>query len=185
MNKKPQTKKIKIVSKGIVTTSRGRCRTPILTPYVENVNSILSMLTRDKATIVEVLPDKREIELNIYNFSQDNAIRDPITKKVAPAHVADPKVVHAGVPAQETKNDRPLTRKERRELERKARADAAAQEAKVQNETPAVVETPEEPVAPATPEEPAAPVVTPVETPVEIPASVEEASAITDDAIEE
>ena len=177
MNKKPQTKKIKIVSKGIVMTSRGRCRTPILTPYVENVDSILSMLTRDKAKIVEILPDKREVELTIYNFSQDNVIRDPITKEAAPAHVADPKVVHAGIPAaQKPTQDRPLTRKERRELERKARAEAAAKEAKV--EEPEV--TPEQPIVEET-------VVTeePVMVPTQIPTTVEEASGVSTDAIDD
>lgn len=168
MNKKPQTKKIKILSKGIVLTSRGRCRTPILTPYVENVNSILSMLTRDNAKIVEVLPDKREVELTIYNFSQDNAARDPITKEVAPAHVADPKVVHAGVPAQKPTQDRPLTRKERRELERKARAEAAAAQ-KAEMETPVEVTPVEESIE----EEPTM-------VPTEIAPTIEEASDISD-----
>ena len=126
MNKKPQTKKIKIVSKGIVTTSRGRCRTPIVSPYIENVNVILTMMTRDKAKIMEVLPDGKEVELNIYNFSQDNTIKPEVKPTAPAAHVADPAVVNAGTPKEE-KPERPLTRKERRELERKARAEAAAQ----------------------------------------------------------
>lgn len=184
MNKKPQTKKIKILSKGIVLTSRGRCRTPILTPYVENVNSILSMLTRDNAKIVEILPDKREVELTIYNFSQDNAARDPITKEVAPAHVADPKVVHAGVPAQKIAQDRPLTRKERRELERKARAEAAAQ--KVQEEAPVVAPIEPETVVEEVPAiEEHVEVEEPIIVPTEIAPTVEEASGISGDAIDD
>lgn len=143
MSKKPHTKKIKITSKGIVVTSRGRCRTPIGTPYMENVNTIFSMLTRDKAKIMEVLPNGKEVELTIYNFSQDNSIKEEIKPAAPVAHVADPAIVNAGTPKEETKTERPLSRKERRELERKARAEAAVQhkvEEPVIEETVAEVE---------------------------------------------
>lgn len=126
MNNKPQTKKIKITSRGIVTTSRGRCRTPIATPYVENINTIFNMLTRDNAKVVEILPNGKEVELTIYNFSKNNAIVETPVVKAPPVHVGYPAIVNAGVKPEEIKNERPLTRKERRELERKARAEAEA-----------------------------------------------------------
>lgn len=165
MVKKPQTKKIKIVSKGIVTTSRGRCRTPITSPYVENVNVIFSMLTRDNAKINEVLPNGKEVELTIYNFSQDNTV-EPEKVVVPAAHVADPAVVNAGKNPNEVKVDRPLTRKERRELERKARAEAQAQNTQPVEEVTETTETVDE-------------------SPVEEPVKIEESSAIVEDAISE
>ena len=156
MVNKPQTKKIKITSKGFVTTSRGRCRTPITNAYMENTDVILSMLTRDKAKVVEVLPTGGEVELTIYNFSQNNSA--PAAKKEAPVapaqHVADPRVVNAGTqPSAEP--ERQLTRKERRELERRARAEAAGQNAEsvTQSTTETeVTETTEESVAEVTTE---------------------------------
>lgn len=166
MARKPQTKKIKITSKGIVTTSRGRCRTPIAIPYMENTETILSMLTRDKAKIVEVLPTGKEIELTIYNFCQDNTkVEDDTVIKAS--HVADPAVVNAGQPR--TPSDRPLTRKERRELERKARAEAEASAKVEEDKSEETVETE-----------------TPVEESTETtPAPIEESSAIGTDAIDE
>lgn len=167
MARKPQTKKIKIISKGIVTTSRGRCRTPIAIPYMENTETILSMLTRDKAKIVEVLPSGKEIELTIFNFSQDNSkVEEQIDIKAS--HVADPAVVNAGQPR--TPSDRPLTRKERRELERKARAEAELAAAKEVSENTVEIEGKVE-----------------QETPVESTevATIEESSAIAVDAIDE
>lgn len=172
MARKPQTKKIKVISKGIVTTSRGRCRTPIAIPYMENTETILSMLTRDKAKIVEILPTGKEVELTIFNFSQDNSKVEEQTA-IKAAHVADPAVVNAGQP--KTPSDRPLTRKERRELERKARAEAelAAKEVTEDMEKETALEGKVEQEAPVETAEKAE------------PATIEESSAIAVDAIDE
>ena len=73
MSKK--TKLIKVTSRGLVMTSRGICRSP-LGQYKENVENILVMITKNKATVVEVLPDGKEIPLTIQNFDKDNTIID-------------------------------------------------------------------------------------------------------------
>ena len=119
-------KKIKVISRGMVITSRGRVRTPI-GPYLENVKNILAMITRNNATVVEVLPDGKEVTLTIQNFDKDNS--------KAPAE--------ENVPVQEPTNNRQLSRKERKkqEYERKVAEAAnkqpeATQEQK-QEETPA------------------------------------------------
>lgn len=66
------SKMIKITSRGYVTTSRGRAFAPITRPYREDVGVIFSMLTRDRATVVEVLSDKSEITLTLQNFDKVN-----------------------------------------------------------------------------------------------------------------
>ena len=121
-----EKKKIKVTSRGMVITSRGRVRTPI-GPYTENVRNILAMITRNNATVVEVLPDGKEVTLTIQNFDKDNS--------KAPAE--------ENIPAQEPTNNRQLSRKERKkqEYERKVAEAAnkqpeATQEQK-QEETPA------------------------------------------------
>jgi hypothetical protein len=111
---------------------------------MENTEVIFSMLTQDNAKIVEVLPNGKEVELTIYNFAQDNFEIAPKTEsvKVTPVaqHVADPKIVNAGQPPVANPiPERQLTRKERRELERKARAEAAKQN--TEQNTPSPDET--------------------------------------------
>lgn len=134
-----QTKRIKITSRGFVNTSRGRCRTPITTPYRESINVILTMLSRDNATIVEVLDNGDEVILNEFNFNQDNS-KAPIVidNPTAVEHV--PHIVHNDIPTTEKVDEASeetideaaepaarLTRKQRREMERKARQQAATQ----------------------------------------------------------
>ena len=119
-----EKKKIKVTSRGMVITSRGRVRTPI-GPYIENVRNILAMITRNNATVVEVLPDGKEVTLTIQNFDKDNSN--------APAE--------ENIPAQEPTNNRQLSRKERKkqEYERKvaeSKQPETTQEQK-QEETPA------------------------------------------------
>ena len=135
---KNQTKKIKIVSRGFVITSRGRCRTPIMTPYLEKIDNILLMLTRDNAKIVEVLPDNTEIELNIYNFNKDNTVKPVKEEPVIPVHVADP------VTNQVNNNqaEHQLSRKERRALEHKKRMESMQKNNESSDDqTPAVEDT--------------------------------------------
>lgn len=66
------SKMIKVTSRGYVMTSRGRAFAPITRPYREDVGVIFSMLTRDRATVVEVLSDKSEITLTLQNFDKVN-----------------------------------------------------------------------------------------------------------------
>lgn len=66
------SKMIKVTSRGYVMTSRGRAFAPITRPYREDVGVIFSMLTRDRATVVEVLSDKSEIKLTLQNFDKVN-----------------------------------------------------------------------------------------------------------------
>ena len=135
-------KKIKVISRGMVITSRGRVRTPI-GPYLENVKNILAMITRNNATVVEVLPDGKEVTLTIQNFDKDNS-KAPAEKNV-PVQGEEKKEAPAEekTPVQEPTNNRQLSRKERKkqEYERKVAEAAnkqpeATQEQK-QEETPA------------------------------------------------
>ena len=135
-----EKKKIKVTSRGMVITSRGRVRTPI-GPYLENVKNILAMITRNNATVVEVLPDGKEVTLTIQNFDKDNS-KAPAEEKT-PAQGEEKKEAPAEekTQVQEPTNNRQLSRKERKkqEYERKvaeAKQTEAAQEQK-QEETPA------------------------------------------------
>ena len=137
-----EKKKIKVTSRGMVITSRGRVRTPI-GPYIENVRNILAMITRNNATVVEVLPDGKEVTLTIQNFDKDNS-KAPAEENV-PVQGEEKKEAPAEekTPVQEPTNNRQLSRKERKkqEYERKVAEAAnkqpeATQEQK-QEETPA------------------------------------------------
>ena len=137
-----EKKKIKVTSRGMVITSRGRVRTPI-GPYLENVKNILAMITRNNATVVEVLPDGKEVTLTIQNFDKDNS-KAPAEENI-PAQGEEKKEAPAEekTPVQEPTNNRQLSRKERKkqEYERKVAEAAnkqpeATQEQK-QEETPA------------------------------------------------
>ena len=135
-----EKKKIKVTSRGMVITSRGRVRTPI-GPYIENVRNILAMITRNNATVVEILPDGKEVTLTIQNFDKDNS-NAPAEENI-PAQGEEKKEAPAEekTPVQEPTNNRQLSRKERKkqEYERKvaeAKQTEATQEQK-QEETPA------------------------------------------------
>ena len=135
-----EKKKIKVTSRGMVITSRGRVRTPI-GPYLENVKNILAMITRNNATVVEVLPDGKEVTLTIQNFDKDNS-KAPAEENI-PAQGEEKKEAPAEekTPVQEPTNNRQLSRKERKkqEYERKvaeAKQTEATKEQK-QEETPA------------------------------------------------
>ena len=136
-----EKKKIKVTSRGMVITSRGRVRTPI-GPYIENVRNILAMITRNNATVVEVLPDGKEVTLTIQNFDKDNS-KAPAEENI-PAQGGEKKEAPAEekTPVQEPTNNRQLSRKERKkqEYERKVaeanKQPEATQEQK-QEETPA------------------------------------------------
>ena len=136
-----EKKKIKVTSRGMVITSRGRVRTPI-GPYIENVRNILAMITRNNATVVEVLPDGKEVTLTIQNFDKDNS-NAPAEENV-PVQGEEKKEAPAEekTPVQEPTNNRQLSRKERKkqEYERKVaeanKQPEATQEQK-QEETPA------------------------------------------------
>ena len=137
-----EKKKIKVTSRGMVITSRGRVRTQI-GPYLENVKNILAMITRNNATVVEVLPDGKEVTLTIQNFDKDNS-NAPAEENV-PVQGEEKKEAPAEekTPVQEPTNNRQLSRKERKkqEYERKVAEAAnkqpeATQEQK-QEETPA------------------------------------------------
>ena len=142
MTRVKKHKRIKITSRGLVFTSRGRCRTPILRPYVENCDTILQMLTRDNATIVEVLDSGEEIKLTVQNFASDNSSKQVDEVKVEPKKEEVKAVVVEPTPApvvEEVKVEEPV-----------AVVDLATNEEEVVEEpvveTPEVEEATEEPV---------------------------------------
>lgn len=71
---KVSTKMIKVTSRGIVTTSRGKVSGPINFPYRESVDKIWNMLTMENATVYEQLLDRSFIKLDIQNFDENNNI---------------------------------------------------------------------------------------------------------------
>lgn len=64
-------KRIKITSNGPLTT-KGGVRGPVLRPYMESIFNIRNMLVRDRATIIEILKDGSELQLNAENYMLDN-----------------------------------------------------------------------------------------------------------------
>ena len=144
MAKVKKNKRIKITSPGVVFTSRGRCRTPILRPYVENCDIILQMITKNNAKVVEVLDNGVEVPLTILNFASDNStnkVEERVEEPVKPATVAV-EVVNEPVPEVEEPTKH-LTRKERRRLEQQQKAESNKQK---QEEVVPVVEEPQEEV---------------------------------------
>ena len=77
-----KTKMIKVASRGYVTTSRGRALGPITRPYREAVSMIFNMISKERATVIEVV-DGREVELNLQNFDKDNSAM-PVQPVAAP-----------------------------------------------------------------------------------------------------
>lgn len=136
-------KEIKVTSRGMVITSRGKCRTPLLYPIIEDTSVILKMITAQRATVVEVLPDGREITLTPQNFDQDNTNAEEVKsvmskpepvsasaikpkKKVEKTQdevkVGEPKVEEPAkdeTPAEETQQEQPLNTKTMSRKERK------------------------------------------------------------------
>ena len=68
------TKMVRVVSRGFVTTSRGRVIAPIMSPYRESVSRIWSMITVDRADVEEKLPDGTFLKLTPQNFDKDNFV---------------------------------------------------------------------------------------------------------------
>ena len=96
----PTTKMIKVTSRGYVNTSRGKAFAPINRPYRESVDTIFRMLTVDRATIYEVLPNKELLKLTVHNFDKDNT---PMPKAmVVEAPKKEEPVVEKEVPVEET-----------------------------------------------------------------------------------
>lgn len=79
-------KYIKVLSRGYVTTNRGRAFTPITRAFKECTKNIFTMITVDKATVVEVLSDGTEIKLTPQNFDKDNEphVAQPVVQAKAP-----------------------------------------------------------------------------------------------------
>lgn len=145
-------KLIKVVSRGMVNTSRGPMITPNTRPFLEDVDSIFRMIAKG-AKIIEVLPNKTEIELNERNFNTDNRVKE--------------KPVKVEVKVQEPITDKTpivptMTRQERKraEYEKKLAAQKAREEA---NKTKVVETKPEETVP-----------VEPVNTDTTVDAAIEE-----------
>ena len=68
------TKMIRVPSRGYVTTSRGQVIAPIMSPYRESISCIWSMITVDRATVEEQLPDGTFLKLDVQNFDKDNFV---------------------------------------------------------------------------------------------------------------
>lgn len=112
-------KRIKITNRGHVLTSRGMARTPIDRPYNEYIESILILITRYNANVVEVLPDGTEIPLTIENYATDNSV---VKTPVAPApEMKQPEKVEEKEEAPATFVSKNMSRKERKRLEAERR----------------------------------------------------------------
>lgn len=81
-------KYIKVLSRGYVTTNRGRAFTPITRAFKESTQNIFTMITKEKATVVEVLSNGKEIQLTPQNFDKDNEVLE--VKKTIAVTVAAP-----------------------------------------------------------------------------------------------
>lgn len=78
-------KRIKITSNGPLTT-KGGVRGPVLRPYMESIFNIRNMLVRDRATIIEILKDGSELQLNAENYMLDNNEVIEAVKQEAPTN---------------------------------------------------------------------------------------------------
>lgn len=83
------SKMIRITSRGMVTTSRGRVITPILCPYRESISRIWSMLTVDRADIEEKLPDGTFVKLTAQNFDKENFVSKEVKHTTVKPKVND------------------------------------------------------------------------------------------------
>ena len=82
------SKKIKILTKGVIH-SKGLIYGPVLTPYMETLDNIFTLLA-DGVHIVEVLNDGTELKLDITNFKNDNNFKPEVLKQeVVPEDTKD------------------------------------------------------------------------------------------------
>lgn len=93
-------KKIKILTSGPIR-AKGLIYGPVLTPYMETEDNIFTLLAAG-VKVVEVLPDKTEVELTLSNFRADNSVKPVPTVEpvVEPEPVQEPVVEEA--PVEET-----------------------------------------------------------------------------------
>lgn len=68
-----ESKMIVVRSRGFITTSRGQVTTPITRAFRETCSNIWNMITREKAAVYEVFPDKTELRLSEQNFNTNNS----------------------------------------------------------------------------------------------------------------
>ena len=131
-------KLIKVVSRGMVNTSRGPMITPNTRPFLEDVDSIFRMIAKG-AKIIEVLPNKTEVELNERNFNTDNRVKE--------------KPVKVEVKIQEPITDKTpivptMTRQERKRAEYEKKLAAQKAREKVNTQAQTITETKQEEVTP-------------------------------------
>lgn len=96
------TKMIRVVSRGYVSTSRGRVMTPLMSPYRESVNRIWNMLTVDRADIDEKLDDGSFIRLTIHNYDKDNSVKADVATGI-PHKVTKPEPTQEPIKVEEPK----------------------------------------------------------------------------------
>ena len=81
-------KYVKVLARGDVTSKRGRAVTPVARGVKESTQNIFTMITKEKATVVEVLSNGKEIQLTPQNFDKDNEVLE--VKKTIAVTVATP-----------------------------------------------------------------------------------------------
>lgn len=103
-----ERKRIKITSSGPLAT-KGGAHGPIRTPYLETIANIKKLLSRDRATVIEVMPDGTEVQLTLANFCLDNKGTKVEVKPAAPEKVEvkpqEVEVVPTPAKAEEVKGD--------------------------------------------------------------------------------
>lgn len=97
-----ERKKIKITSSGPLAT-KGGAHGPIRTPYLETIANIKKLLTRDRATVIEVLPDGSEVRLTLTNFCLDNTSKE--VKTATPAKMEETKAEEKEVTPEQEKTE--------------------------------------------------------------------------------
>lgn len=104
-----KNKMIRVVSRGIVSTSRGRVMSPIMYPYKETIDRIWNMITKDRADIDEQLPDGSFVRLTVQNYDKDNTIKNDVATKT-PVQVVSKPVEHKNEEPEDKKTVEVITR---------------------------------------------------------------------------
>ena len=110
---KARQKKIKVLTKGPVITSKGTICGPILRPFMESLDTILTNISRFNLDIVEVLDNGNEVKLTIFNFDKDN------NKKPETIETVKVRKEQFETPAEPTQPiNKHMSNKEKRRMER-------------------------------------------------------------------
>lgn len=145
-------KKIKVLNRGLILTSRGMIPGPITTPYMETLDAILIMIARFDNQVVEVLEDGTEFPLTVTNFDKDNNKKEEVIPTVETRKEEPAKEITPTQPMNKHMSNKEKKRLEQEKRKAEEAAKAATKEQEPAKEAPVEEKKDAEPVSEVIPE---------------------------------